>query len=44
MKNFLKLTLAVALLFVGASSANAQKFGRVDLTAVITAIDRKSVV
>ena len=38
MKNFLKLTLAVALLFVGASSANAQKFGRVDLTAVITAM------
>lgn len=36
MKKFFKLTLAVALLFVGASAANAQKFGRVDLTAVIT--------
>ena len=35
MKKFLKLTLAVALLFIGASAANAQKFGRVDLTAII---------
>ena len=38
MKKFVKLTLAVALLFIGASAANAQKFGRVDLTAVITAM------
>ena len=35
MKKFVKLTLAVALLFIGASAANAQKFGRVDLTAII---------
>ena len=38
MKKFLKLTLAVVLLFAGASAANAQKFGRVDLTAIITAM------
>ena len=35
MKKFVKLTLAVALLFIGASAANAQQFGRVDLTAII---------
>ena len=35
MKKFLKLTLAVALLFVGASAANAQQFGRVNLSAII---------
>lgn len=35
MKKFFKLTLAVALLFIGATSANAQKFGRVDLAAII---------
>ncbi len=38
MKKFFKLTLAVALLFMGATAANAQKFGRVDLTAIITAM------
>ncbi len=38
MKNFFKLTLAVALLFVGATSAHAQKFGRVDLSAIVTAM------
>ena len=35
MKKFVKLTLAVALLLIGASAANAQQFGRVDLTAII---------
>ena len=35
MKNFLKLTLAVVLMF-SASSVFAQKFGRVDLAAVVT--------
>ena len=35
MKKFLKLTLAVVLVF-SASTAFAQKFGRVDLAAVLT--------
>ena len=35
MKNFLKLTLAVALM-VSATAVNAQKFGRVDLAAIVT--------
>ena len=35
MKNFLKLTLAVALM-VSATAVNAQKFGRVDLGAIVT--------
>ena len=35
MKNFLKLTLAVALM-LSASSVFAQKFGRVDLAAIVT--------
>ena len=35
MKNFLKLTLAVVLM-LSASSAFAQKFGRVDLAAIVT--------
>lgn len=35
MKNFLKLTLALALILVGAVSASAQKFGRVDLAAIV---------
>lgn len=38
MKKFFQLTLAVVLLFAGASAANAQKFGRVDLAAVVTAM------
>ena len=37
MKKFLKLTLTLMLVF-SASSLFAQKFGRVDLTAVITAM------
>lgn len=35
MKKFLKLTLAVALM-VSATAVNAQKFGRVDLAAIVT--------
>lgn len=35
MKNFFRLTLAVALIFVGATTAYAQKFGRVDLASVV---------
>ena len=35
MKNFLKLTLAVALM-VSATAVSAQKFGRVDLAAIVT--------
>lgn len=35
MKKFLKLTLAVVLM-VSATAVNAQKFGRVDLAAVVT--------
>lgn len=35
MKNFFRLTLAVALMFVGATTASAQKFGRVDLAAIV---------
>ena len=35
MKNFLKLTLAVALM-VSVTAVNAQKFGRVDLAAIVT--------
>ena len=35
MKNFFKLTLAVALLVIGANTASAQKFGRVDLAAIV---------
>lgn len=34
MKNFLKLTLAVVLM-MSASAASAQKFGRVDLAAIV---------
>ena len=34
MKKFLKLTLAIALIF-SASMASAQKFGRVDLAAIV---------
>ena len=37
MKKFLKLTLAVALM-VSATAVNAQKFGRVDLAAVVTSM------
>jgi outer membrane protein len=37
MKKFLKLTLAVALM-VSATAVNAQKFGRVDLAAIITSM------
>ena len=35
MKKFLKLTLAVVLM-VSATAVNAQKFGRVDLAAIVT--------
>ena len=35
MKNFFKLTLALALILVGATTASAQKFGRVDLAAIV---------
>lgn len=35
MKNFLKLTLAVALM-ISATAVSAQKFGRVDLAAIVT--------
>ena len=35
MKKFLKLTLAVALM-VSSTAVNAQKFGRVDLAAIVT--------
>lgn len=35
MKKFLKLTLAIALM-VSATAVNAQKFGRVDLAAIVT--------
>ena len=37
MKKFLKLTLAVVLM-VSATAVNAQKFGRVDLAAVVTSM------
>jgi outer membrane protein len=35
MKKFLKLTLAVALVVMSAATASAQKFGRVDLAAIV---------
>lgn len=35
MKNFFKLTLALALLVIGANTASAQKFGRVDLASIV---------
>lgn len=38
MKNFFRLTLAVALLVIGANTAYAQKFGRVDFTSIVLSL------
>ena len=38
MKNFFRLTLAVALLVIGANTASAQKFGRVDFTSIVLSL------